>query len=107
MEAIENVGGRDRGRTGEHIFANDVKKLIRRSAAHLRLLHITSNGQLGQPRSRVIVKHQTPECRRPAGREARTQASDLGSIPTRAPRKSPMFMRVFERLKSKCAVDVP
>ncbi len=37
-----------------------------RCCNHLRLL----NGQLGQLRPRVIVKHQTPEGRRAAGREA-------------------------------------
>jgi len=30
---VENIGGRYRGRTGELIVANDVKKFMRRGAA--------------------------------------------------------------------------
>jgi len=32
-QMFENIGGRDRGRTGDLIVANDVKKFIRRGAA--------------------------------------------------------------------------
>ena len=32
-QVVENIGGRDRGRTGDLIVANDGKKFIRRSAA--------------------------------------------------------------------------
>jgi len=33
LQVLENIGGRDRGRTGDLIVANDVKKFIRRGAA--------------------------------------------------------------------------
>ena len=33
LRMTENIGGRDRGRTGDLIVANDVRKFIRRGAA--------------------------------------------------------------------------
>ena len=33
LQVVENIGGRDRGRTGDLTVANNVKKFIRRGAA--------------------------------------------------------------------------
>jgi len=51
-----------------------------RCCNHLRLLNITSNGQLGQLRSRVIVKHQTPAGRRAAGSEDSVRLNSIFGV---------------------------